>query len=1280
MTPPLEHTTSVQIAFYKADNTLAQNVTANLIDNSNSFDVIFDAENKKGISATVHVDHRSESGQFTTKPFKTPLLRDMTISTDGLYSYAFEDKVQYSVSIEIVSQETGRCRGKFRWGTDENEQGVDKYPLLFRVNGGETLGDSTVVNKDSIENGSTIVLNVPLQFNDNPEVDGARLDTDIPHTVTFTFDEKDIAEGDDNTEAIASYLPAGVAYQANGEYSLSNNGLVNDRAYVVTATAQYDDGQVLTKVLSDAVYVIKAPVIADVTAYGLDSDSLSGSDKTGAGVSGISNVMEVYVENDGIPVVITPVNNQIKFYLSQEVGGELVKMYSATKTVSDHTVTGDGLLTFSITKAIPGDEPADDQLLQLWTDAFPNGNVFVVTAEIIYEPEGNTITKVSNSITKTFNNDITPLPSVSLMNAWIAASVTTVGGQRRVKNDHALSMEGYNSAPALAVAGKFSKTAFFGSGQEGGPYQDLDTINTTFKFEMSVNEGEWEPVTALYLMLGTDGASDQENYVALMGTELKNDGNGSYNNIPGNAGVSGPLQPNVYFMVHGVPSNYEQTDEVKVRVQIVTTGQETTWPAPTESNPQVLVHKVNTYSMTIGQDSEPTFTGSGVNGTLQIPINNSTAIGNDYYLKSVSFKSVDLTTSLVTENITGADADNADGVFDLTVVNPSKRGTGAANEFTYKVYYSIDDPNGSPIEGPDSAAYTINVADEPTSENFTVSNYSYTTFNNNGNPGGKSSYQFNISFQDGTTTSIDGVMVYFVSNNNDSDSSNNISETLVANILRSDYSNPITVDLQTTGPTTSSITDGVSVLDINGNATSQQWVNFRSGTIVFRPYKTPEIVSDDDQPVIASGYDHEETINNVPVIDTVDPDTVTLTGGVIESYNATQMDWTNEMPTKYPNVSSFLTVSNDLEVTVVTGVTTVFDNQDESNNINEDGNSYIININRDPSQYTLEVRIKVVALSDNSVYYSQPVTLEFQSVSVDTDAMAVAVNRGSNDQIVRASMANYAVTGNDTKLNVASLKLVNNSDPNNVNPNAEDVVVLQCTSDGSDVQPTQTINTYALSSGNNYQYSLSEVVNLVSLVEAGVDCKVNGENRESVPLQLTLSSNNDAPDATIEYRVAKKPSVTVSPSYEVLTGPDEGMLSISLHINTNGLKDEGLQGCVVVLSQEGDHTDANDGNSEGVTAILEFDSSQVSNNYVIQSDADAGNNSDNIAVGETVQLTDGGGNQYQLKVGTLDSNDNTQLRIPTAAGFNSNKPISVFVVPGTRLGQAVHIANVAPLN
>lgn len=1278
MTPPLENTTSVQIAFYKAvDNTLAQNVTANLIDNCNSFDVIFDAENKNNFSATVHVDLKSGSTQDTAKPFKIPLLREMKISTDGSYSYAFEDKVEYSVSIEIVSKETGeRYRGKFSWGTDVNEQDVHKYPFLFRENGGETLGNSTVVNKDSIENGSTIVLNVPLEFNDNPLVNGVRLDDDLPHTLFFTFDEKDIAQGDDNTEAIASYLPAGQAYQVNGQYTLSNNGLVNDRGYVVTATAQYDDGQVLTKVLSDAVYVIKALVIASVTAYGLDSESLPGPDKTGTGESGISNVMEVYLEKDGIPVVITPVNNQIKFYLSQMVEGELVKFYSATQNITDDgTAIGDDLIMYSITKPIPGDEPDDDQLVQLWTDAHPQGNVFIVTAEIIYEPEGNTITKVSNSIIKTFNNDIVPLPSVSLINAWIAASVTTVDGERVVNNDDELSMQGYAAAPAFALAGQFTKTAFFGSGQ----WQDLDLIDTKFKFEMSVNEGEWEPVTSLHLILGSnDASSDQENYVTLMSAEPESDPDGLYDNIAGDPGVSGPLQPNVYFMV--VSSNYEQEDEVKVRVQIVTTGQETTWPEPTESNSQVVVHKVNTYSMTIGEDSEPSFTGSGVNGTLQIPINNSTDITNDYYLESVSFKSYDLTPSLVTENIegAGADPDNEDGVFNLTVTNPSKRGVGEANQITYKVYYKIDDPNGSSssIEGPDSDPYTINVADEPTNVNFTVSNYSYTTFHNNGDPfhNGKSSFQFDISFQDGETTSIDGAMVYFVSNNNDSDSSNNISETLVANILRSNYSNPITVDLQTTGPTTSSITHGVSVLDINGNATSQQWLNFRSGKIVIRPYKTPKIDSDDDEPVIVSGYDHEEIINNIPVIDPVNAESVTLTGGVIESYNATHMDWTNEISTKYPNVSSFLTVSNNLEFTVITNAIIVVDNQDESDNINEDGNSYTIDIDRDPSLYVLDLRIKVQALSDNTVYYSQPVTLTFESLSVDTAAMGVSVNRGSDDVIVKASMANYVVTGDESKLNVVSLQLVNNSDPSNVNPNAEGVVVLECTSNNSDVQPTQTTNTYALSSGDNYSYELAVVIYLVALLEAGVDYMVNGNNSESEPLPLTLSSNNDAPDATFEYRVARKPSVTVSPNFNTVNAT----IVVPLNINANGLQIEGLQGVTVIASQEGDHTNANDGNSEGVVAIFNFDSSQVINNYIIQPDADDDNNGDNIAPGETVQITDDDGNQYQLTVDSIDSNDNTTLTIPSGAGFINNKPILVIVVAGTRLGQGAAIKQVSP--
>jgi len=79
-------------------------------------------------------------------------------------------------------------------------------------------------------------------------------------------------------------------------------------------------------------------------------------------------------------------------------------------------------------------------------------------------------------------------------------------------------------------------------------------------------------------------------------------------------------------------------------------------------------------------------------------------------------------------------------------------------------------------------------------------------------------------------------------------------------------------------------------------------MNYRSGSIVFRAYKTPDVSSFNDDKVEVSGHDHEEDINNIPVVDPVDPDSVSLTGGVIQSYNATQVSWTNDLTAKYSSV------------------------------------------------------------------------------------------------------------------------------------------------------------------------------------------------------------------------------------------------------------------------------------------------------------------------------------------------------------------------------------------
>ena len=109
--------------------------------------------------------------------------------------------------------------------------------------------------------------------------------------------------------------------------------------------------------------------------------------------------------------------------------------------------------------------------------------------------------------------------------------------------------------------------------------------------------------------------------------------------------------------------------------------------------------------------------------------------------------------------------------------------------------------------------------------------------------------------------------------------------------------------LQSVAATDASLTEGVNIKDKDGVASANKWLNFRSGKIVYKPYKLvasePEI-----QPVQLA-----ITMFNIPVIPM--PTNLTLTGGVKQSYAATSAAWNNALST-YASIGSSATASYKL--------------------------------------------------------------------------------------------------------------------------------------------------------------------------------------------------------------------------------------------------------------------------------------------------------------------------------------------------------------------------------
>ena len=690
----------------------------------------------------------------------------------------------------------------------------------------------------------------------------------------------------------------------------------------------------------------------------------------------------------------------------------------------------------------------------------------------------------------------------------------------------------------------------------------------------------------------------------------KESGVGKYN--------PGSQQRRILYYIPSQNNLYAQKDTVRVRIAIVAHNvanphHSFTRPDATESNEKIIVHKVNKYTMELGTDSEPNYSGTGNSGKLDVPINNLTDAQNDYYMTAAVFVS-NLTNDPITETV----PTNSNGSFNITVNNPNESFRGVNSGVTYQVFYVITDPNpsGQTINGPSSQLYTIQLKDNPTADNFTINDYSYTTFNNDG----KSSFKFKVNFIDGDKTSIDGIRVYFVNDQ--------IPSTLLKDVNRTghDSNNSIEFTLQQTGPTSSALNDGVKIIGNESTLSDNKWLNFRSGLINFVPYFTKKANTSNDptRTDVVEAFKNKN-INNIPVIDPVLSSSVSLTGGVIQSVGATSIIWSDET-SKYGSVSGTVTATHDVNTQDIAG------------------NMVTINLSDTIAIYTNVIKVKITALNDTSVYYSQPTTLKFESVSVDQSAMTISVKRGTNAEVLRTTRGNYSAD-RLSNLNVVSVQLVNLG------------VVLAYQGEGT-FQPVGTIsnpNVYNIS-----MYSLGTVLKLVYRVEAGVNFSVNTVYvGPSSPLYLTLNS-------PLEYVVAEKPSLSISPSYNVV----DGKMFLNASIDAKGLQNEGLQGVVFVLAQEGDFTNTNDPDANGASVTLVFNSSQAVNTYLTQATADASSTTDNMAQMETFAFTDRTGGMWKLITGNLGPNDQSVIEFPdtTYGGFHNTKPLLAVGIATTRMG------------
>ena len=724
--------------------------------------------------------------------------------------------------------------------------------------------------------------------------------------------------------------------------------------------------------------------------------------------------------------------------------------------------------------------------------------------------------------------------------------------------------------------------------------------------------------------------------------------NGSFRNLPGPAGVLGSAQKPIYFWI---PSTdlFNQTDSVKVSIAIEPRAGETTRPSATESDAQIIVAKVNKYVMTVGTASEPEFK----DGTLTVPINNASTVANEYYFESAIFTSDNAAPNDVKE----VSSSNG-GVFNILVVNPSIRGANC----NYQVRYKITDPNAEngSITGPISATYSIALFNEPGLDNFNVTNFSYETFNNNA----VSKFKFDIQFLTVDSRTVDGVYVYFKSTNNDEDDSNDIplTELMVVSKTTGETQTNLSYTLQNTAAANASISEGVKIVDKLGADSINKWLNFRSGEIVFKPYKGSTVQS----------VQTARTVYNVPSIPM--PTNLTLAGGVKESYDATRGAWDNALNT-YASISSAVTASYKL----------VLNTTDVSGQVANDGYTIDLSSYAAGDAVTLTLQVKITTAIDSLSYLSNSAVLDFVVASVNTSGLStIVVKRGSNQSTLKVTRGDSVIAPLNGAT-VTEVKLIDNVNPANTNPTDASVKVLTCSSTQADVQPADpTVNDYNLVTDG---YVLGDDVDMQYRAKASVSYNVKYGSAAAVPLSSTpLYLSLQA--AEVKYVVATNPDTLIGSSYRTeSSGTYAGRIAVNVNINANGLHAEGLQSAVFILAQEGDVTNSAV-SEEGVQIVAAFKSSDgLTKSYIVGPNASLlPSSTDNLGATEVQQvnvtgvsgLVGGSATVHTLVMGNLLSSDQSTLYLDANSGFNITLPITVIAIVSTRLGTDILFKEMTP--
>ena len=477
----------------------------------------------------------------------------------------------------------------------------------------------------------------------------------------------------------------------------------------------------------------------------------------------------------------------------------------------------------------------------------------------------------------------------------------------------------------------------------------------------------------------------------------------------------------------------------------------------------------------------------------------------------------------------------------------------AGSVVNYTVTYLYTDAFSTIIPGPVSNTFTVDCEDRGTLADCIISltsgqvqgetrvnKLAYTTFNNSGN----SSISFNLNFAPRSGKRIDGVAVYFESDDS------NIPSTYIGNFTTSGDKTMYLLSspgqqgiLQTLGLT---------------------WNDYTSANITFKSYRDDRVSSvtlrteGEDS---ASIYTEPGYIWNIPVIPTPSSNTVngvgiTLSGGIICDINTgygSTLNWVRDTSQSFTYTVTMSSNTNSTPNTM---------------NISSTLNSAPLTIDAvNTDTYTVSIKKWFQGQS------SEQDLIVFTSAVVDTSPMVVSVENPSTDSSLKVSWPSYTNTG----ANIVYSKLVDTTAPQRYIDNTTGNVIENNVS-----------HVYSLPSS---RFPLGSVLLLGVSVSANVNYFLNsGSAVQSSPNislvipNITTYITSSVPNISLNMGAAVSSSTVL---LQNTTTP-----SLLLNLDARGLETVGFISLVLILTQDGTPD-----KPEGVETILQFPAAPSSSSY-----------------------------------------------------------------------------------